>query len=110
MSWAVLKFGGSSVSTRARWDTIAGIVGGHRAAERRVLVVVSALSGVTDLLTRLLPAALRGEHGGLLDTIVSRHSALLSDLDSIPASSTARLTPSAASPPPSTSRGRPRSA
>lgn len=81
MSWAVLKFGGSSVSTRARWDTIAGIVGGHRAAERRVLVVVSALSGVTDLLTRLLPAALRGEHGGLLDTIVSRHSALLSDLD-----------------------------
>ena len=47
--WVVLKFGGTSVSRRNRWDTI-----GRLAAKRmheegaRVLVVVSALSGVTN--------------------------------------------------------------
>src|SRR5690606_6746951 len=47
--WIVLKFGGTSVSRRERWDTI-----GQLALERadagdaRVLVVVSALSGVTN--------------------------------------------------------------
>ncbi len=46
----VVKFGGSSVSTRARWDSIRDIVNGHRDNDRRVLIVVSALSGVTDLL------------------------------------------------------------
>ncbi|HET6545869.1 MAG TPA: bifunctional aspartate kinase/diaminopimelate decarboxylase [Rhodanobacteraceae bacterium] len=48
--WIVVKFGGSSVSTRDRWDTIERAVREHRAAGRRVLIVVSALSGVTDRL------------------------------------------------------------
>ena len=48
--WVVLKFGGTSVSTRLRWDNIAGIAQSHRAAGKRVLIVVSALSGITDLL------------------------------------------------------------
>src|SRR5690606_3332315 len=49
--WIVLKVGGTSVSSRERWDTI-----GRLAQERaglhgaRVLVVVSALSGVTNAL------------------------------------------------------------
>ena len=47
--WIVLKFGGTSVSKRERWDTI-----GRLAAERmrlhdaRALLVVSALEGVTN--------------------------------------------------------------
>ncbi|MGY0556349.1 MULTISPECIES: bifunctional aspartate kinase/diaminopimelate decarboxylase [unclassified Lysobacter] len=47
--WAVLKFGGTSVSQRERWDTI-GRLAGERMADSgvRVLVVVSALSGVTN--------------------------------------------------------------
>jgi Amino acid kinase family len=47
--WIVLKFGGTSVSRRHRWDTI-GRLAKKRSeeADARVLVVVSALSGVTN--------------------------------------------------------------
>lgn len=48
-NWIVLKFGGTSVSARARWDTI-GAIAAERAADARVLIVVSALSGVTNQL------------------------------------------------------------
>ena len=48
--WIVLKFGGTSVSTATRWATIREIVRSRRAEGVRVLVVVSALSGITDLL------------------------------------------------------------
>jgi diaminopimelate decarboxylase/aspartate kinase len=51
--WVVAKFGGTSVSTRPRWETIARIAAAHQARGRRVLVVVSALSGITDLLKRI---------------------------------------------------------
>lgn len=49
--WIVLKFGGTSVSQRHRWDTV-GTLMRARAVEDggKVLVVVSALSGVTNLL------------------------------------------------------------
>ena len=52
--WIVLKFGGTSVSRRHRWDTI-GKLAGQRAEQTggRVLVVVSALSGVTIVLTAI---------------------------------------------------------
>ena len=49
--WIVLKFGGTSVSRRHRWDTI-GKLAVQRAQSQgeggRVLIVVSALSGVTN--------------------------------------------------------------
>lgn len=51
--WVVLKFGGTSVSSRARWDTIGQLVGKRRAEGFRVLVVVSAVSGVTNQLLAL---------------------------------------------------------
>lgn len=47
--WRVLKFGGTSVSQRERWDNI-GRIAAARAQHGRVLVVVSALSGVTNQL------------------------------------------------------------
>ncbi|ALR01866.1 bifunctional aspartate kinase/diaminopimelate decarboxylase [Xylella fastidiosa] len=52
--WIVLKFGGTSVSRRHRWDTIAMVVR-KRLEEHgtRVLIVVSALSGVTNELTAI---------------------------------------------------------
>ena len=46
-AWIVLKFGGTSVSKRHRWDTV-GKIAAQRAEHARVLVVVSALSGVTN--------------------------------------------------------------
>src|SRR5690606_17259153 len=48
--WIVLKFGGTSVSRRERWDTIGGLAHERSAEGARVLVVVSALSGVTNAL------------------------------------------------------------
>ena len=51
--WVVMKFGGTSVSSRARWDTIGTLVGKRRAEGHRVLVVVSAISGVTNALVAL---------------------------------------------------------
>jgi bifunctional diaminopimelate decarboxylase / aspartate kinase len=54
--WTVLKFGGTSVSTLARWNTIAQLAKAKADDGHSVLVVVSALSGVTDLLKALCEA------------------------------------------------------
>jgi len=51
--WIVMKFGGTSVSSRARWDTIGKLVAQRKSEGFRVLVVVSALSGVTNALATL---------------------------------------------------------
>lgn len=79
--WVVIKFGGTSVSTRPRWDNIASIAATHQAAGKRVLIVVSALSGITDLLKAI------GEHHAdaarcteLRDTIIARHHALFGEM------------------------------
>jgi len=79
-AWVVLKFGGTSVSKKARWDTIAALVNGELKA-RRVLVVVSALSGVTDKLKQLAelnqaPAAAEQ----IIESIAQKHRELLAEL------------------------------
>ena len=51
--WVVLKFGGTSVSSRARWDTISQLVMKRKSEGFRVLVVVSAVSGITNQLVAL---------------------------------------------------------
>ena len=56
LAWIVLKFGGTSVSSKSRWDTIVELAAQHIANNRRVLIVVSALSGVTDQLKALCEA------------------------------------------------------
>src|SRR5258708_5111559 len=61
--WIVLKFGGTSVSSLGNWRNIAGVVRERGAQAARVLVVHSALSGITDRLEKLLAAALAGPHG-----------------------------------------------
>jgi bifunctional diaminopimelate decarboxylase / aspartate kinase len=79
-AWVVLKFGGSSVSTLANWRNIAGIVRQRLAAGTRVMVVHSALTGVTDRLERLLVAALGGAHEPVLQQIEEKHRALASEM------------------------------
>jgi len=59
--WLVLKFGGTSVSTQARWENIAAIVRERRQGGAQVLVVVSALSGVTNALQALIEQARAGQ-------------------------------------------------
>jgi diaminopimelate decarboxylase/aspartate kinase len=76
----VLKFGGTSVSSAANWRNIAAVVRARLAIPSRVLVVHSALSGITDRLEQLLTAALAGAHEPLLQSIEQRHLQLASEL------------------------------
>ncbi|RPE81056.1 bifunctional aspartate kinase/diaminopimelate decarboxylase [Vulcaniibacterium tengchongense] len=77
--WVVLKFGGTSVSRRTRWDTI-GRLASKRMAEdgARVLVVVSALSGVTNELQAIADG--EGIHARIA-ALVERHRAFCAELD-----------------------------
>ena len=56
-SWSVLKFGGTSVSKRSRWDNIGKLAAARRAEGGPVLVVVSAVSGITNALQAIIDAA-----------------------------------------------------
>lgn len=59
--FVVLKFGGTSVSRRERWQTIAERIGHHQAEGACPVVVCSALAGTTDALEALLLTARRQE-------------------------------------------------
>lgn len=59
--WLVLKFGGTSVSSIERWRTIAETVRGRLAEGRRVVLVCSALSQVSNRLEALLEGAAEDE-------------------------------------------------
>lgn len=76
--WVVLKFGGTSVSRRNRWDTI-GRLAGKRMAEggMRVLVVVSALSGVTNELQAI---ANGDDVDARIAALVERHRSFCGEL------------------------------
>ncbi len=77
--WIVLKFGGTSVSRRHRWDTI-GKLAQQRGDDNdaRVLVVVSALSGVTNELTALADGA--GDSAQRFEALVRRHRDFAAEL------------------------------
>ena len=76
LPWIVLKFGGTSVSKRARWDSI-GRIATERAKDARVLVVVSALSGVTNELQAMSSGdAIDARVAGLLE----RHRTFCAEL------------------------------
>jgi diaminopimelate decarboxylase/aspartate kinase len=77
--WVVLKFGGTSVSSAANWQNIAGVLRSRVAAGLRPAVVHSALSGITDRLDSLLGAALRGD-GSLIEGIDRSHRRLAQTL------------------------------
>jgi diaminopimelate decarboxylase/aspartate kinase len=80
--WIVLKFGGTSVSTRERWDKIAAIARAWRERGKRVLIVVSALSGITDQLKALGEAqADADKRAAIRDEIRARHEAMFAELE-----------------------------
>ncbi len=81
--WVVLKFGGTSVSTPERWGTIAELVRRRSAEGLRLLVVCSALSGISNGLESLLAAAVAGaDEEGLaaLAAMKARHLELAAGL------------------------------
>ncbi|HEY2807273.1 MAG TPA: bifunctional aspartate kinase/diaminopimelate decarboxylase [Steroidobacteraceae bacterium] len=80
-AWIVLKFGGTSVSSLSNWTNIAAIAAERRASGARVLIVHSAISGITDRLERLLDAAIGQAQEEELCGIEERHRRLGADLD-----------------------------
>jgi len=66
MSLVVMKFGGTSVEDQTAIARTAGIVAGRVAAGKRPVVVVSAMSKVTDQLLACAAAASRGDRVGAL--------------------------------------------
>jgi diaminopimelate decarboxylase/aspartate kinase len=80
-----MKFGGTSVSSTARWQTIVAQAERGQNDGQKVLVVVSALSGITNLLTALAESSSHAERKQWLTEIESRHQALLADFG-VPAS------------------------
>ncbi len=81
--WIVLKFGGTSVSERTRWDTIGALMRERvESDDVRVLTVVSALSGITNALQGIIDA--HADDAGCAEriaAIVQRHRAFAQTLD-----------------------------
>lgn len=76
-NWVVLKFGGTSVSGRAQWQVIADLARNRSAGGRRVLLVCSAVAGVTDALSAL---ADHPESEDKLAHLLDRHRHLAAEL------------------------------
>jgi diaminopimelate decarboxylase/aspartate kinase len=77
--WIVLKFGGTSVATPERWRTILQLAAARRAEGARVLVVVSALAGVTDALKALCTCG-PDKRATSLKNLHEKHRALLAQM------------------------------
>ena len=70
----VLKFGGTSVSSLERWQTIKKICEERIGdGQTKVLVVCSALSGLSNTLENLIELALKGDYKPVFEEIKSRH-------------------------------------
>ncbi len=78
----VMKFGGTSVGSAERFRQCAEIV--RAAAEKdKIIVVVSAVAGVTDVILKTIEAARQGDVAGTdasLQKLESLHQALIVDL------------------------------
>ncbi len=76
----VLKFGGTSVATRPRWEAIAGIVRERVGAGLLPIVVCSAVTGITSALERVLQEVATQDQEPSLAKIRARHMALAEEL------------------------------
>lgn len=74
IDWLVCKFGGSSVATAENWENIYKIVAQNLALQKQVVVVCSALKGITDVLKSALERASKNASTDLqLAEIKNRH-------------------------------------
>jgi diaminopimelate decarboxylase/aspartate kinase len=80
-AWVVLKFGGTSVATAARWRTIAELARQRVEAGQRPVVVVSAVSGLTNRLQALIDRELDAPTlAAEAEAIRSQHLQLIAEL------------------------------
>ncbi|WP_281244047.1 bifunctional aspartate kinase/diaminopimelate decarboxylase [Rhodanobacter glycinis] len=90
--WIVMKFGGTSVATLPRWQNIMELAASRRAEGARVVIVVSALSGITDALKQLCAQGDKGKRIESARAIEQRHYELLDHMGlAVPATLEARL-------------------
>ncbi|NUR22196.1 hypothetical protein, partial [Frateuria sp.] len=68
-----MKFGGTSVATLPRWQNIRELIASRRAEGARVLVVVSALTGITDALKQLCAEGNGDKRRPAASAIAQRH-------------------------------------
>jgi diaminopimelate decarboxylase/aspartate kinase len=71
--WVVMKFGGTSVSTAANWKTIAERVQDRLDAGFQLVVVHSALKGVSNALEQTLQSAVGGRSSDHFDALKRQH-------------------------------------
>ena len=71
--WVVMKFGGTSVAGRPQWETIVSLARARQAEGCRVLLVCSAVAGVTNRLTEL---AERPDAATAVEDLLELHRAL----------------------------------
>lgn len=79
-NWIVIKLGGTSVSRAAHWRRVAGEIHAARKQNLRVLVVQSALAGVTNTLDALLETGDAQARRRELTDIAARHRALADEM------------------------------
>jgi diaminopimelate decarboxylase/aspartate kinase len=78
--WVVIKFGGTSVSSAECWDTIREQARRHLDDGGNLLVVVSALSGVTNSLSRLADGVDAAAKAAIRAGLAAQHEALIKQL------------------------------
>ncbi|RLA27066.1 MAG: hypothetical protein DRR11_18875, partial [Gammaproteobacteria bacterium] len=78
--WLVMKFGGTSVSTADRWQTIRDLIRERQSAGYRPVIVHSALATVSNGLQAALDAAVEGEYRQQYEAIVTVHMELATAL------------------------------
>ncbi len=78
--WRVLKFGGSSVADPAAWPFIVGSVQQALKDGTHIVVVVSALRGITDLLEAQTQAESQRPVDKVMQQVDRRHRKLAGDL------------------------------
>jgi aspartate kinase len=84
MKYVVMKFGGTSVEDATAMTRTATIVAGRRAKGLQPIVVVSAMSKVTDQLLLAASTAARGEREAALaitERLLTRHLAVAAELE-----------------------------
>jgi len=80
MPWLVLKFGGTSVSSLEKWQSIAKIAQARVDQGFRVLIVCSAASQISNQLEKLIASLIAGEQGDHLEKIKHRYRDLADQL------------------------------
>lgn len=80
-NWIVLKFGGTSVSSKENWENIVSVIKERKAEGFSVCIVHSALSGISNLLEEIIEKAPEGDFEDLIQRVKEKHRALGRDLD-----------------------------